>query len=335
MLVKLSEIIRHHLGWCPNADARPLRTAPVIATPPITIQSASPDGGTGGSGRIDRGAKLATGSIKILIRNKRLLWFSLLSGLVLLFSLATNMYIEIISGTNPFPGTGFVTGAGTILIAKGSFPWLVSTFVVGFISTFLTCYLLAGLIACASQILSGRIITLREGLSRAGDHIRPLAGWAVIGALVGTVLSFITNSYTTSLPTILISMGITVVFGALTMFVVPAIVLSDVSLFPAILRSVAMFRKLWGEIIVCAGIFFLIVFGIYLVAMVPIILIGFSSGSTALVVVAIILAMLVMMVILFIGSTIVGVATFGLYTYGTTDRLPGLFTENSGSERTS
>nr|WP_320161910.1 DUF6159 family protein [uncultured Methanoregula sp.] len=335
MLVKLSEIIRHYLGWCPNADARPMRTAPVIATPPVNIQQSSPDGGTGGSGRIDRGAKLAMGSIKILIRNKRLLWFSLLSGLVLLFSLATNMYIEIISGTNPFPGTGFVTGAGTILIAKGSFPWLASTFVVGFISTFLTCYLLAGLIACASQILSGRIITLREGLSRAGDHIRPLAGWAVIGPLVGIGLSFVTNNYTASLPTILISMGITVVFGALTMFVVPAIVLSEEGLFPAILKSIVMFRKLWGEIIVCAGIFFLIVFGIYLVAMVPIIMIGFSSGSTALVVVAIILAMLVMMVILFIGSTIVGIATFGLYTYGTTDRIPGLYTEIPGSERTS
>lgn len=334
MLVKLSEIIRHHLGWCPNADARPLRTAPVIVTPPVTIQPASPDGGTGGSGRIDRGAKLAMGSIKILIRNKRLLWFSLLSGLVLLFSLATNMYIQIISGTNPFPGTGLVSGAGAILIAKESFPWFILTFVVGIISTFLTCFLLAGLIACASLVLSGKITTTREGLSRAGDHIWSLAGWAIIGALVGTALSFTTNSYTASIPVILISMVATVVFGVLTMFVVPAIVLNDEDLFSAIRTSVLMFRKTWGEIIICAGIFFLMAFVIMLIAVIPISMIGFSSGSTAMVGVAVILYMLVMIVLLFIGSTIVGIATLGLYTYGTTDRIPRLYTEIPGSERT-
>jgi len=318
------DYIRRKMGWCPNAH--PLHTAqPVIVIPPVTVNPGQPGGGAGGSGRIDRGAKLAVGSIKILIRNKRLLWFSLLSGLVLLFSLVTNMYIQVISGTNPFYGTGLVMAAGTIVIAKGSLPWFVLTFVVGLISTFLTCYLLAGLIACASQILSGRTITLREGLSRAGDHIQPLAGWAVIGALAGIALSFVTNSYTASIPIILISMAATVVFGVLTMFVVPAIVMNDEGLFSAILKSVLLFRKMWGEIIACAAIFFLIVLGIYLVALVPVIMIGFSSGSTAMLGVVIVLYMLVMMIILFIGSTIVGIATLGLYAYGTTDRLPGMF----------
>lgn len=316
-MTRFAEVIRGWLGWCPNARA--MNSVPAILTvPQVTTEPVQPGGGAGGSGRIGRGARLAAGSIKILIRNKRLLWFSLLIGIVMVFSLATNLFIQVVSGTNPFPGTGLVTVPGTILLDKGSLLWFVLTFTTALISAFLTFSLLAGLITCVSYILSGRTLTLREGLSRAGNHVRTLAGWAVIGATMGTVLSFTTNNSTASFPVLLILMVATVIFGVLTLFVVPTIVMSNEGLAPAISKSVSLFRKTWGEIIVCAGIFFLICFGILLVAIVPISIIGFSSGSTAMVGIAVILYLLVMMVILFIGSTVVGIATLGLYEYGTT-----------------
>lgn len=325
-LIRISEVIREWLGWCPNA--RTMRTAPAaITTPPVTVNPPVPDGGSGGSGRIDRGIRLALGSIKILIRNKRLLWFSLLIGLAMLFSLATSLLIQVISGTNPFPGTTLFPDSGMILLEKGSLPLIVLAYTLTFISNFISFYLLGGLYTYASFILSGRRITLREGLSRVGNHIRPLAGWALIGALIGTAFFFFTNIYTPSISIILISVVITTIFGALTIFVVPAVVLGDEGLFTAIMNSVSIFRKIWGEIIVCAGIFFLIAFGILLVTLVPITIIGFSSGSAAMVGVAVVLNMLVWIVILFIGSAIVGIATLGLYSYAKTDRLPELFTE--------
>jgi len=321
-MTRFAEVIRGWLGWCPNA--RTMGNAPAVrATAPVTINPPVPDGGTVGSGRIDRGSHLAVGSIKILIRNKKLLWFSLLTGIVMLFSLATTLYVQFVSGTNPFPGTNLVMNSPEILIAKGSLLWFVLTFTLGLISTFLTYYLLAGLITCASFILSGKTITIREGLARAWDHRVSLAGWAVIGAFAGTLSSFIMYSWTNTILITFLSMGAILVFFVLTIFVVPAIVLNDEGVLPAIRDSISVFRKMWGEIIVCFGVFFLIAFVIYLVALIPIISLGFSSRNTASAGaasagVAVILTLLVLIVLIFIGSTVVGIATLGLYEYGTT-----------------
>lgn len=323
-MVRVSEVIRGWLGWCPNAGA--LRTTPVVrAAAPVATNLPLPEGGAGGSGRIDRGVSLAVGSIKILFRNLRLLWFSFLTGLVMIFSLATSLYLQFVSGANPFPGTNLITNSPEILIAKGSLLWIVLTFAIGLISTFLTYYLLAGLILCVSSILSGGTITIREGLSRARNHVEPLAGWAVIGALAGTASSVIMNAWTANLPVMILSMGAVFVFFVLTMFVVPAMVLGAEQIVPAIRDSLRVFQRMWGEIIVCLGILFLIVFGIYLVTLIPIIVVGFSSGSTSAAGSAVILTMLVMIVLMFICSTVIGIATLGLYTCSKTGSLSPVF----------
>ena len=128
MTTRIYEVIHKWMGWCPNANARTMRTAsPVMVTPPVTIHPAQPDGGAGGSGRIDRGFNLFFGSIRILIRNRQLFWFSFLTGLVLLFSLMITFALQFFSGTNPLTGGSLVAGS-TTLIAKGSLVWLALTF---------------------------------------------------------------------------------------------------------------------------------------------------------------------------------------------------------------
>lgn len=320
----LSEAIRKHIGWCPCAQE--FRTDVTgLPAPVVTVHHPEPDGGSGRPGRIRRGFGLATGSIKILIRNRRLLGFSLLTGLAMIFSIAANLYLQYISGIALFPGTDLPGSSPVTLIAKGSLVWAVLTFAIGLIGTFLTYYLLAGLISCVSGILHHTPITLREGLSLAANHTRSLAGWAAVGALMGTALSYVTDSYTMDFPIILVSMVAVIVFFVITMFVIPAVVVDNSNLVPAIRGSVSVFRKVWGETIVCFFIFFLIAFVIYLVAMVPIAAIGFSAGGTAMISVIVILYMLVMLVLLFIGSTILGIATLGLYTYGKTGTLDPAF----------
>lgn len=326
MFMRFSEIIRRHLGWCPNA--RSFETAPAArVNAPVSIDLPSPDGGEGRPGRIDRGFRLAVGSIKILFRNLRLLWFSLLTGLVTIFSLATNLYIQVASGTNPFVGTGLVTNSPEVLIAKGSLLWFALTYVTTFISAFLNYFLLAGLIICVSFILSGKTISLREGLVRAWDHRLSLAGWSAVGALIGTASAVIMYSVTGSIPVMVLAIAAIFLFFALTIFVLPAIVIDNRGLVHAISDSLSLFRKMWGEIFVCFGIFFLILFVLYFLFLIPIILIGFSSGSTASAGFAVILTMLVLIVLMFIGSTILGIATLGLYTTGRNGSLPQAFGE--------
>jgi len=324
MFMRCSEIVRRHLGWCPNA--RSFETAPVArVNVPVSIDLPSPDGGEGRPGRIDTGFRLAMGSIKILLRNLRLLWFSLLTSLVMIFSLATNLYIQVASGTNPFPGTDLVTNSPEVLVAKGSLLWFALTYVTTFISAFLNYFLLAGLIICVSFILSGKTISLKEGLVRAWDHRISLAGWSAVGALIGTVSAVIMYILTGSMPLMILAIAAIFLFCVLTIFVLPAIVIDNRRLVPAIRDSLSLFRKIWGEVLVCFGIFFLILVVLYVVFLIPIILIGFSSGSTASVGFAVILTMLVMIVLMFIGSTILGIATLGLYTTGRNGSLPQAF----------
>ncbi|MCK9630412.1 MAG: DUF6159 family protein [Methanoregula sp.] len=330
MIFHLSELFRKYRAWCPNSDARPLRTAPpVLATPPVTHNPAQPGGGAGGSGRIDHGIKLTIGSIRLLVRNRQLLWFSLLTGLVMIFSLVSGLSLQFISGTALFPGTGLATGPASVMISHGSLPWIALTFIIGLVGTFLTYYLLAALIACVSLIHSGRAATVRDGLAHAGQYRWPLFSWAMIWACIGVVFSFFMNPST--MGSVLVNFGI--IYGSmafmaclyvLTLFVVPLLVLDNNDIVTAVTGSLSLFRKVWAEILVCFIIYFLIVFVVMLICLVPMIAIGFSGSASA--AVAVVVAyMLVMLILLFIGSTIVGITITGLYLYGKTGTLPAMF----------
>ncbi len=331
MTIRILEIIRHRTGWCPHARALP--AAPVLSAPsPAMGYPESSPGGSGGQGRIDRGFSLAVGSIRILIRNRRLLWFSLLTGLVMIFGLVGSLYLQYISGTYPLPGTGLFPAYQEALITKGSLPWFALTFIVTLVNTFLTYCLFAGLVVCTAGILSGSTVSVREGLSRAGNYIRPLAYWAAIGAAIGTVVSFISNSYTADFALALLIMMPAFAFFVITLYVIPAIILNDKSLVPSIRNSLSAFRKTWVEIITCFCIFFLIAFLISLTSLIPMIAIVFSADNPALAQAGTVVAiyMLVMMGIVFIGSTVVGIATVGLYTFGKTGTLPAAFEKSGG-----
>jgi len=321
------DYIRKKLGWCPHAKTM-YTSPPVISTPPVTFHPEPPGPGAGGSGRIGRGVTFALGSFRILYRNRQLLWFSLLTGIVMLVSVASSLYLQYLSGTALFPGTNLMPGPASVLIVRGSLPWIALTFTTGLVHAFLTYYLLAALITCVSIILSGGVATMRDGLANARKHIKALFMWAVIGALIGTLSSSVSHSSTTSnglpgnLGIIIISLVIIAVFYLLTMFVIPLIVLGNENLVSTIGQSVSLFRRLWGEIIACFLILFLIAFAVMFTSMIPMIAIGFSTGTAGAIVVG---YMLVMIVLLFIGSTILGIVITGLYSYGKIGTISAMF----------
>jgi hypothetical protein len=324
MFAKLNEIIRHHFGWCPNAGT--IRTAPPgIATPPVTINPAQPDGGAGGPGRLDRSFTLATGCIRILFLNKRLLWFSFLTGLVLLFSLITTFGIQALSGISPLAGTGLVAVPETSLLVQGSPTWLALTFVFQLVAMFSTVFLLAGLVTCVARLFSGQTATLGEGLSHAKNHAGSIAGWAAIMAVAGTSQQFITALYLGDIFLVFISMALICIFGFMTSFVIPLMVLEDRSLVGAVMGSCSLIRRTWAEIILCLFVLWLFAFVIAFLSLIPAIAIGFPSGNTGLLSITVGLYMFVLMVLIMIGTTLMGIVLVGLYNYGKTGQLPDMF----------
>jgi hypothetical protein len=289
-----SEIIRRRLGWCP--DARILTTSQAgISSPPLE-NPMIPDGGSSGSGRIMRGKDFAAESIKILLRNRQLLWFSFLIVLTCIFAIVTDLYIRFISGTNAFFGTS-VMNSPAILFAEGSLQWVALTFTAAFIENFVFFYLLAGLILCVSQITLGNSITIREGLSRAWYHKRPIAGWTIIGALLW------------------ISLGpFACGFYLITVFALPAIVLDNKDLIAAIRESIFIFKRMWVETYVSFGIILLITIGFVFVTLFSLGQVAFAYGLINGGILAGMIS-LVMSVLMAIGLVIMGIATFTLYRY--------------------
>ena len=293
-LTRISEVIHEWMGWCPNA--RILRTSHAgISASPLGNPAILPDGGPSGSGRIRRGNDLATESIIILFRNRRLLWFSFLVLLTFIVTLVTNLYIQFLSGTNTF--FGGVMNSPAILVAQGSLQWIALTFTTAFIENFVFFYLAAGLILCVSQIPLGNSMTIREGLSRAWCHKRPIAGWTIIGAL----LWISTGPFACG-------------FYLITLFALPAIVLDNKDLIAAIRESIFIFRRMWVETHVSFDIILLITMGFVVVTLFALGQIafafglmngGFIDGMIGLVV----------YVLMAIGLVVMGIATCILYEF--------------------
>lgn len=320
------DYIRKKAGWCPYTNT--IHTAPVILTAPsVTADASVPDGGTGGSGRIDRGVNLALGSLRILIRNGRLLGFSFLTGLVLVFSFLTTFALQYLSGINPLAAFGLATGSLPVLVVKGSLTWLALTFMSQFIAVFCSAFLLAGLITCVSLLLSGRTATIREGLSGAGNHLLPIAGWAVVYGIIASVQSVVVYLYPGDLFLTFMSAILFLPLGFITVFVIPVVVLDRKSLAGAVMESLSLIRKTWGEILVCFFVWIVLWFVVALVALIPAVAIGFPSGNPVLLGLSMSLYLLVLMVMIMIYSTAVGIFLVGLYTYAKTDRVPAMFEE--------
>ena len=98
--MEIMSVYKKYLGWCPNAPA--IRTAPaILVVPPGNIHPAQPgDGGSAGRfGRIGSGVSIAAGSLKAVFRDRQLLRFTFLSGLVMLFLILAEDWIALHSHT--------------------------------------------------------------------------------------------------------------------------------------------------------------------------------------------------------------------------------------------
>lgn len=289
------------LGWCPHTG--PLQKALTESSPSRSCEEQTgPDGsGDGGPNRDQHGARLAADSVKFLFKNKKLLWFSLLTGLVTLFVFAAH-YIWHVLARYPY---------NLIIYPEYYYPQyivyyppgLLLTFAVEFAAVLCMVFLLAGLVPIISTGKSGREISIREGFSKIRDRIRPLAGWSFIMAVAGTLI-YIFLQYSgylphfihrmldqfpfyfiitpevhgrgpiaggfhteTALTSTIILMAVNVLLIILTIYVVPAIVLEKRRLPEAVAGVVPFLRKTWGETLVCFLTIGLIVSGAALLSL--------------------------------------------------------------------
>ena len=171
-MTQTAEITGHWSGLCrkpPSVHA--LQTG--ICILPEFAHAGLPDGGGAGPGTIRRGIGTALSGMRTLNRNRQLLWFTLLAGLVL----AGN-----IVGQAAFFYIGY-----NLHIPLDSLAW---RFFIEFITMFCLVFLLAGLFLSIPSTKEGTA-SFSEGLFRAGKYLKAIAGWSFILALAGMLLVII------------------------------------------------------------------------------------------------------------------------------------------------
>ena len=259
--------------------------------------------------RIMRSLELVKASWRILMEDKKLLAFPILSGVVTLLVIAT-FVVPLI----------FTDGAYSL--ATNSVAGIILLFLFYLVSYFVVIFFNVGLISCVHAKLNGKDMTVGEGLSAAGRHIGSIFAWAVVAATVGLILHMIEDR-----AGFLGQIAASIVGGVwslVTLFVVPVLAFEDKGVFSAMKESVELFKKTWGESVVGTISITLIFVAIGFVGLL-LVLGTLFIGNFTLFMVALALFIVLIAVLAILSSAMQGIFTVALYTYAKTGSAPGIF----------
>ena len=263
-------------------------------------------------GRFARSWQLAKESAKVLMADKELIFFPILSAII--------SFIAVIILTSILAAVGlFVPGAADALSQannNGGSNSTVAGFVVLFlfylVSSFIVTYFTSGLVGAAMIRLRGSNPTFGDGIRIANQHISAIFVFAIMSATVGVVSAIIRGSgKNRNIGRDIAASLTTTAWNIASYLAVPVLVSQPVSAFEAIKQSTLLLKKTWGEqLIGNAGIgaifaipfILLVIGGIFGIIM----LANAGYGIAALI-------LLVIVFILIIALAIIQTALSGIY----------------------
>ena len=257
---------------------------------------------------IGRSFELVQTSWNILMDDKKLLVFPVLSGIVTLIVILSFFLPLLVSGA--LLG---MTQAGPVAYYGLLFLFYVASyFVVIFFNT--------ALISCVSAKLNGKDMSIGEGLSNAAKHLPAIIGWAIVSATVGLVLHLLEERSGLVGQIVLSLIG--GVWSLVTYFVVPVLVLEDKGVFGSVTESFSLIKKTWGESIVGSGgmaIVFVVIGVVVAIGAYALVLLGIPLLA------GIALFLLVVVILAVVYSAMQGIFVTALYTYAKTGSVPSAF----------
>lgn len=188
--------------------------------------------------RIKRSWKLAQASLEVLKKDKELLIFPLISGIVMVFVTLTFLIPTLVGNLfDQIFDTGIPIFGYIVLFLF----YLVQYFVVYFNST--------ALVGAAMIRLRGGDPTVKDGFQIALSRIGPIAGWSLVSATVGLLLNMLSRNSKKKgrgLGSIISSL-LGAAWNVITFLVVPVIAVEGVGPIKAIKRSWNLLKRSWGE----------------------------------------------------------------------------------------
>jgi len=256
---------------------------------------------------IGRSFALVGTSWNILMDDKKLLIFPVLSGIVTLLVILTFVLPLLVSGA---------------LVSSGSLLSIIVLFLFYVVSYFVVIFFNTALISCVNAKLNGKDLTIGEGLSNAAQHLPAILGWAIVSATVGLVLHLLEERSGLVGQIVLSIVG--GVWSLVTYFVVPVLVLEDKGVFESVKESFSLIRKTWGESIVGTASILIVFVIIGIIAAIGLFATLFL-GNAAIFFAALVLFLLLVVILAVVYSAMQGIYVTALYTYAKTGSVPSAF----------
>ena len=276
-------------------------------------------------GSIGRSWNLYKVCWRVLLHDKELLLFPLISGISLAITLAVIF------------GSGLVTRVADSV--DDQFQMVPADYVVlgvfYFVNYFLIIYFNAAIIGAARIRLRGGDPTLRDGFRAANQNLWGIVGWAAISAVVSLIFYALDKFARRQLHergggmAIIMIMIVSSIarmgWSFITYLVIPVLVTEKVGPIRAIKRSASLLRATWGEQVISRFGFDLMV----MVLGIPIVLVALAIGVVVPapigVIVAIAFAVVGIGLLILVTAALRAIYIAVLYEYATSGTIPELF----------
>lgn len=258
-------------------------------------------------GKISRGWELTKMTLRVVRKDKEILIFPILSGVITMLILASFV-------------AGMFLGVGPEDFSEDTFSTTFYLFFIAFyfISYFLAIYFSACVIGCAMIRMDGGNPTVSDGFRTANENIGRILVWAIIAATVGMVIRAVQQRAGVLGKLIMGAIG--VAWTIVTYFVVPVLVFEKVGPWAAVKRSASVLKHTWGETLV-GNLGLGIIFGLIGLLGLLAIAVGAVAGGLSGVMVGVIIAVVLWAILSIIYSAAQSVLVTALYRYATTGKV--------------
>jgi hypothetical protein len=270
--------------------------------------------------RISNGMALARSSWGVLVRDKHLIVFPIVSGILFVLVLAS-----------------FIVPLATLvdwakfdqqMKANNNQPpvWIYAvSFAFYFCTYFVIIFCNSALISCAMLRFNGEEPSVGDGFRMAMARLPQIFAWALVSATVGVVLKVIENAHEKIGYYVAMILG--TAWSVMTYFVVPVLVVEKTGPIEAVSRSINLLKRTWGEALVGKlGLnFFMFLLAIPIVVILFVGIYVLASGQAPLGAALIVMGVLGLLLHSAIASALHTILLAALYQYAAEDRVPDAF----------
>lgn len=266
--------------------------------------------------RLSNGIALARCSWRVLLTDKHLLVFPIVSGVLFLLVLAS-FAIPLVTLVD-WAGIERSGGKPPIWVYPVAFAFYFCTY-------FVAIFCNAAMVSCALMRFNGQSPTVGDGFRAAFARLPQIFAWALVSATVGMLLKAVEAAHEKVGRIVATVLG--TAWSVMTYFVVPVLVVEKTGPFEAVSRSVSILKKTWGE--AAAGNLGLGLFLFLLALPVVVLLVAgvflAANGSGPLGLVLIVAGVLALLLHMAVSAALNTILLGAVYQYAADGRVPEQF----------